>query len=264
MRILFVGDIHGKPGRRILRDRLPVLRQRHKIELVIANGENAAGGAGISTDTAQEILAAGVGVITGGNHTWQHRDAYELLDSDPRVIRPLNYPPGTPGRGATVVAGSNGRQVGVVNLQGRVFMTDLDDPFRAARAECERLRDTTPLIVVDFHAEATSEKIALGWYLDGRASAVVGTHTHVQTADDRVLPGGTAYISDVGMTGPRDGVIGMDREKILERFLTQLPVRFEVASGPAQLSAVVLDVDDTSGRARSIERVLEVEASDAH
>lgn len=264
MRILFVGDIHGKPGRRVLRDRLPVLRQQHKIDLVIANGENAAGGAGISADTAQEIFAAGVGVITGGNHTWQHRDAYELLDSDARILRPLNYPPGTPGRGATIVAGSTGRQVGVINLQGRVFMSDLDDPFRAARAECERLRDTTPLIVVDFHAEATSEKIALGWYLDGRASAVVGTHTHVQTADERVLPGGTAFISDVGMTGPRDGVIGMDREKILERFLTQLPVRFEVASGPAQLSAVVVDVDETSGRARSIERVLEFEASDAH
>lgn len=264
MRILFVGDIHGKPGRRILRDRLPILRQQHEFDLVIANGENAAGGAGISVDTAQEIFAAGVGVITGGNHTWQHRDAFELLDSDPRILRPLNYPPGTPGRGATVVAGRNGRQVGVVNLQGRVFMPELDDPFRAARAECERLRDTTPLVLVDFHAEATSEKIALGWYLDGRCSAVVGTHTHVQTADERVLPGGTAYISDVGMTGPRDGVIGMDRERILERFLTHLPVRFEVAPGPAQLNAVIIDVDETSGRTRAITRVQEFEASDAH
>lgn len=263
MRILFVGDVHGKPGRRILKAQLPNLRAAHDLALVIANGENAAGGAGISADVAQELVAAGVDVITGGNHTWQHRDAYELLDGDARLVRPLNYPPGTPGRGATVVTGRAGVRVGVVNLQGRVFMQELDDPFRAARAECERLRDTTPVIVVDIHAEATSEKIALAWYLDGRCSAVIGTHTHVQTADERVLPGGTAYLTDVGMTGPRDGVIGMDRERILERFLTQLPVRFEVASGPAQLNAAVIDVDETTGRARSIVRIMEFEPSDA-
>ncbi|HEX9532643.1 MAG TPA: TIGR00282 family metallophosphoesterase [bacterium] len=263
MRILFIGDIHGKPGRRILTARLPELRREHKLALVIANGENSAGGAGISAEIARELLASGVDAITGGNHTWQHRDAYELLDSDPRLLRPLNYPPGTPGRGATVVSTRTGSRVGIINVQGRVFMAELDDPFRAARAECERLRDTTPVILVDFHAEATSEKIALGWYLDGRCSAVVGTHTHVQTADERVLPGGTAYITDVGMTGPRDGVIGMDRERILERFLTQLPVRFEVAAGPAQLNAVVVDVDEESGRARSISRIAEVEQASA-
>ncbi|OLD38048.1 MAG: metallophosphoesterase [Armatimonadetes bacterium 13_1_40CM_3_65_7] len=248
MRILFVGDIHGKPGRRILRDRLPRLRQAHDVGLVIVNGENSAGGAGINAETAQELFAAGADAITGGNHTWQLREAYELLDSDPRLLRPLNYPPGAPGRGATVVS---------------VFMQQLDDPFRAAREECERLRKRAPVIVVDMHAEATSEKIALGWYLDGRCSAVIGTHTHVQTADERVLPQGTAYITDVGMTGPRDGVIGMDREGILERFLTQMPVRFEVASGPAQLNAVIVDVDESTGRARSITRVRELEEPDA-
>ena len=263
MRILFVGDIHGKPGRRILRDRLPRLRQAHDLALVIVNGENSAGGAGINAETAQELFTAGADAITGGNHTWQLREAYELLDSDPRLLRPLNYPPGAPGRGATVVTGRTGTPVGIINLQGRVFMQQLDDPFRAAREECERLRERAPVIVVDMHAEATSEKIALGWYLDGRCSAVIGTHTHVQTADERVLPQGTAYITDVGMTGPRDGVIGMDREGILERFLTQMPVRFEVASGPAQLNAVIVDVDESTGRARSITRVREVEEPDA-
>ncbi len=260
MRILFVGDVHGRPGRRILTARLPALRRLHGADLVIANGENAAGGSGINAAVAEELFAAGVDVITGGNHTWQIREAYELLDSDPRILRPANYPPGVPGRGSAVVTTRSGRTAGVVNLMGRVFMGELDDPFRAARAEADRLRERTPVIVVDFHAEATSEKQALAWYLDGRVSAVVGTHTHVQTADERILPGGTAYITDVGMTGPRDGIIGMDRSRILERFLTQLPVRFEVAGGPAQLNAVVVDVDEATGRAREILRVAEVEA----
>lgn len=258
MRLLFVGDVHGKPGRRILAERLPRLRSRVEAQFVIANGENAAGGAGISAEVAEALFAAGVDVITGGNHTWQHRDAYELLDAEPRILRPLNYPPGTPGRGALVATARTGQRVAVVNVQGRVFMpVPVDDPFRAARAEVERLREQTPVIIVDLHAEATSEKIAMGWYLDGRASAVIGTHTHVQTADERVLPEGTAYITDAGMTGPRDGVLGMDRERIVERFLSSLPVRFEVASGPAQLNAVVLDIDEDTGRARSIERILE-------
>lgn len=263
MRILFVGDIHGKPGRRILRAVLPRLRREHQANLVIANGENAAGGSGISADVAEELFASGVDLITGGNHTWHQREAYELLDSDPRILRPLNFPPGVPGRGVTVAVSKDGQPVAVINLQGRVFMQEIDDPFRAARAEVERVRPQTPVIIVDFHAEATSEKIALGWYLDGRASAVVGTHTHVQTADERILPQGTAYITDVGMTGPRDGVIGMDRERILERFLTQLPVRFEVAKGQAQLNAVAIDVDETNGKARSISRIMEFEPTDA-
>ncbi|HXF82218.1 MAG TPA: TIGR00282 family metallophosphoesterase [bacterium] len=262
-RLLFVGDVHGKPGRRILQERLPALRRRTGAEVVIANGENAAHGAGITRDVAEELFAAGVDLITGGNHTWQQRDAYELLDSDPRLLRPLNFPPGVPGRGSAVLTTKRGLAVGVINAQGRVFMpAAVDDPFRAVRAEVERLRERTRLIIVDIHAEATSEKVALGWYLDGLVSAVIGTHTHVQTADERVLPGGTAFICDVGMTGPRDGVLGMDRERILERFLTSLPVRFEVAGGPAQLNAVALELDDDSGRARAISRI--AEHDDAH
>jgi len=259
MFLLVVGDGHGRPGRRILKERLPRLRSRYDARFVVANGENAAGGAGLNREVAQEILAAGVDVITGGNHIWQHRDAFELLDEEPRIIRPLNYPPGVPGRGTTVITSKDGIPVAVLNLQGRVFMPEVDDPFRTVRAEVEGLRERARVIVLDFHAEATSEKIAMGWYLDGKVSALIGTHTHVQTADERILPQGTAYISDVGMTGPRDGVIGMDRARILERFLTGLPVRFEVASGPAQLNAVAVDVDEESGQARRIERILEVD-----
>ncbi len=258
MRILVVGDIHGRPGRVILRDLLPRLRREHEAAFVIANGENAAGGAGVTPEVVTELFDAGVDVITGGNHTWHNRDAYDLLDGEPRLLRPINYPAGVPGHGAAIAQTKNGQRVAVLNLQGRVFMHELDDPFRVARAEADRLRKDTPVIIVDFHAEATSEKIALGWYLDGRVSAVIGTHTHVQTADERILPGGTAYITDVGMTGPRDGIIGMARESILERFLTQLPVRFEVAKGPAQLNAVVVDVDEVTGRARAIVRIMHV------
>ena len=259
MLLLVVGDVHGRPGRRILKERLPRLRARYDARFIIANGENAAGGAGLSREVAEEIFAAGVDVITGGNHIWQHRDAYELLDAEARIVRPLNYPPGVPGRGTTVATSKDGVAVAVLNLQGRVFMPEVDDPFRTVRAEIEAVREQARVVVLDFHAEATSEKIAMGWYLDGEISALIGTHTHVQTADERILPKGTAYISDVGMTGPRDGVIGMDRERILERFLTSLPVRFEVASGPAQLNAVAVDVDEETGKARRIERILEVE-----
>ena len=260
MFLLVVGDVHGRPGRRILKERLSRLRAHYDARFIIANGENAAGGAGLSREVAGEIFAAGVDVITGGNHIWQHRDARELLDADPHIVRPLNYPPGVPGRGVTVAASKDGVPVAVLNLQGRVFMPEVDDPFRAVSAELEGLRERARVIVLDFHAEATSEKIAMGWYLDGKVSALIGTHTHVQTADERILPEGTAYISDVGMTGPRDGVIGMDRERILERFLTGLPVRFEVAAGPAQLSAVAVEVDEETGKARRIERILEVDA----
>jgi metallophosphoesterase (TIGR00282 family) len=259
MHILVVGDVHGRPGRRILKERLPRLRAQYEARFVVANGENGAGGAGLSREVADELFAAGVDVITGGNHIWQHRDAYELLDAEPRIIRPLNYPPGVPGRGATVARTREGVPVAVLNLQGRVFMPEVDDPFRTVRAEVETLHDKARVILLDFHAEATSEKIAMGWYLDGKISALVGTHTHVQTADERILPEGTAYISDVGMTGPRDGVIGMDRARILERFQTGLPVRFEVATGPAQLNAVAIDVDEETGMARRIERILEVD-----
>ncbi len=258
--MLFIGDITGKPGRRLVTARLGALRRTHGVDVVIANGENAAGGMGITADSAAELLDAGVDALTGGNHTWHHREAYELLDGDPRILRPANYPPGVPGRGAAVVKTAAGVEVGVLNLQGRVFMPELDDPFRTAREQAEALRASVQTVIVDFHAEATSEKIAMGWYLDGRVTAVVGTHTHVQTADERILPHGTAYITDVGMTGPRDGVIGMERDVILERFLTQMPARFQVASGPVQLNGVLIATDG-DGRARSIQRLQIVEAS---
>jgi metallophosphoesterase (TIGR00282 family) len=263
VRILFVGDIVGKPGRRILARMLPSLRREHSIDFVIANGENSAGGFGITRETFDEILAAGVDVVTGGNHTWHAREVFALLDSDLRLLRPANYPPGTPGRGSGVFGlppAQSGAAVAVLNLEGRIFMDPLDSPFRVGWEQAERLREETPVVVVDMHAEATSEKMALAWYLDGRVSTVVGTHTHVQTADERILPGGTAFISDVGMTGPRDSVIGMAREDVLQRFLTLLPARFDVAKGPAQLNAILLDIDPGTGRARAIQRVNEVEA----
>ncbi len=256
MNILFVGDVVGKPGRRILAQMLPALRREFRVDLVIANGENSAGGFGITRDTFDDLLAAGVDVVTGGNHTWQAREVYALLDSDLRLLRPANYPPGTPGRGFGVFRTSTAHApVAVINLEGRVFMQPLDSPFVVAREEVERLRRETPVIVVDMHAEATSEKAALGWYLDGRVSAVVGTHTHVQTADEKILPGGTAFITDVGMTGPRDSIIGMGREEVLQRFLTLLPNRFDVAAGVAQLNAVAIEVDETTGHARRVQRL---------
>jgi len=252
-----VGDVHGRPGRRAVARRVPSLRRELGVDFVVANAENSAGGVGLTPQTAGELFAAGVDALTGGNHTWAKREAYGLLDSDPRVVRPANYPPGVPGQGSTVIR-RGGAALAVLNLQGRVFMEPLDDPFRVARAEVDRLRELTPFVLVDFHAEATSEKLALGYFLDGKVTAVVGTHTHVQTADERVLPGGTAYITDVGMTGPRDGVIGMDRDAILQRFLLQLPVRFEVASGAVQFNAVLVEAD-ASGRATSIRRIHEVD-----
>ncbi|MBM3451170.1 MAG: TIGR00282 family metallophosphoesterase, partial [Armatimonadetes bacterium] len=255
MRVLFVGDVHGKPGRRAVAQRVSKLRRELGLDFVVANGENGAGGSGITPETAQELFAAGVDVLTGGNHTWQKREALALLDAEPYLLRPANYPPGVPGRGA-VVYERDGKRLGVINLQGRIFMAPLEDPFRAAIEAIEALTPRPMWSLVDMHAEATSEKVALGWYLAGRVTAVVGTHTHVQTADERILPGGTAYITDVGMTGPRDGVIGMDRTTILERFLTQLPARFEVASGPVQFSAVVIDADDY-GNAVAIQRLYE-------
>ncbi len=252
-----MGDVHGRPGRRAVARRVPSLRRELGVDFVVANAENSAGGVGLTPQTAGELFAAGVDALTGGNHTWAKREAYGLLDSDPRVVRPANYPPGVPGQGSTVIR-RGGAALAVLNLQGRVFMEPLDDPFRVARAEVDRLRELTPFVLVDFHAEATSEKLALGYFLDGKVTAVVGTHTHVQTADERVLPGGTAYITDVGMTGPRDGVIGMDRDAILQRFLLQLPVRFEVASGAVQFNAVLVEAD-ASGRATSIRRIHEVD-----
>lgn len=253
MKVLFIGDIVGKPGRRAVRELLPVLRQQFQPDLVIANGENAAGGIGITPKVADELYGLGIDFLTMGNHVWDKKEAVSFLDEEPRIIRPLNYPPGTPGRGSATVISRNGVKVGIINVAGRVFSPiSVDCPFRLALAEAARLKTETPILVVDFHAEATSEKVALGWYLDGEVSAVIGTHTHVQTADARILPRSTAYITDVGMTGPMNSVIGVSTELIIQRFLTQMPVKFQVAKGPAQVSGVSIDID-LRGRATEIE-----------
>ena len=254
-RLLFVGDIVGKPGREILRRALPRLVVREQIHLVVANVENAAGGFGITRETAEAILACGVHVMTTGNHVWDKKEALDYIDREPRLLRPLNYPPGAPGRGSGVFSAPDGTPVAVINAMGRVHMPLVDDPFRALDQALAGLRAHTPLVVVDFHAEVTSEKIALARHLDGRASLVVGTHTHVMTADERVLPGGTAAITDVGMTGPHDSVIGVQTDAALARFLHGLPSRFETATGDPRLNAVLVDLDRASGRARAIARV---------
>jgi 2',3'-cyclic-nucleotide 2'-phosphodiesterase len=255
MRILFVGDTVGKPGLRLLADQLDRLIDRHRIDYCIANMENAADGLGITPEIASEFLALGLHCITTGNHVWDKRQIKDYIASEPRLLRPVNYPSDLPGSGVHVGETPAGIRVGVLNVMGRVFMPPVDDPFRAARAAVEDLRKLTPVIVVDMHAEATSEKMAMGWYLDGIVSAVVGTHTHIQTCDERVLPGGTAYITDVGMTGPYDSVIGMDKDAALTRFLEHMPVRLTSARGDPRLCAAVIDIDESSGRARSIARV---------
>jgi metallophosphoesterase (TIGR00282 family) len=260
--ILFVGDVVGKPGREAVRECLAELVRRHRIDFTIANAENAAGGLGVTPAVAEELLSAGVDCLTTGNHVWKHREFAEYASGERRVVRPANYPPGVPGRGSEVYAARQGGCVGVVSVVGRVFMQALDCPFRAADREIEAIRGKTKVLVVDIHAEASSEKVALGWYLDGRVAAAIGTHTHVQTADERILPKGTAYITDAGMTGPRDSVIGIKREPVIERFLTGMPTRFQVADGAVVLSGVVVTVDEETGNARSIERVTEVIEAD--
>ncbi len=255
MNILFVGDIVGSPGRRLLARWAPRLRAEHAIDAVVVNGENAAGGLGITPPLIEELHDAGADVITLGNHTWRKRELVSALDQFSNTVRPANYPAGVPGKGAVVFELWDGRRLAVVNLIGRVYMDPVDCPFTRAQHEVAQLRQRTPVIVVDFHAEATAEKVAMGWHLDGRCTAVVGTHTHVQTADERVLPQGTAYISDVGMTGPLDGVIGMQRDRVLRRFLTGMPEEFKVASERPGLCGVVIKCDDASGRAESIERI---------
>jgi metallophosphoesterase (TIGR00282 family) len=252
---MIVGDVVGSPGREALKRCLLLLREQHHVDACIANGENAAGGFGLTAQTADEMFASGVDFITGGNHIFDKRDFGEYLESSDRVIRPANYPPGVPGRG-TGTFEVNGVTVGVLNLMGRTFMPPVDDPFRCADEMLESLLGRTHVVVVDLHAEATSEKVAMGRYLDGRVSCVVGTHTHVQTADEQILPKGTAYLSDLGMTGPMDGVIGMDATAVLDRFRTGLSERFSVAkSGMKQLCAAVVGVDPSSGRARDIKRI---------
>ena len=255
VKILFIGDIIGKPGREALSRELHRLVDRHRVDLVIANGENAAGGFGLTAETAQELFKCGVQMLTSGNHIWDKKDALEYIKREERIVRPANYPEGTPGRGATIVRTPGGVKVGILNLEGRVFMNNLDCPFRCADREIAKLKEETPIIFVDFHAEATSEKVSLGWHLDGRVSAVIGTHTHVQTADERILTAGTAYLTDAGMTGSFDSVIGVRKEDAIEKFITQRPAKFEVAKKDIRINAVVIEIDEKSGLALSIERI---------
>lgn len=255
MKILFIGDIVGRPGRHLVRDALPRLVDQHMIDLVVANGENAAAGFGLTADVVAELFDMGIDVMTTGNHVWDKRDGLACLDHEPALLRPANYPAETPGRGCGVFQTAAGLSVAVVNLEGRVFMNTLDCPFRKADAILEELGADQKILFVDFHAEATSEKGALAAYLDGRVSAVVGTHTHVQTADERVLPGGTAFISDVGMSGSRDSVIGIRKELSIQRFMTQRPVRYEIAKKDPVLCGVVVSIDESTGKATGIERV---------
>ena len=257
LRIIFIADIFGEPGRRAVYELLPGLVEKHRPDLCVANGENVAGGFGCTAPLAESLFHGGIDLLTGGNHSWDRRESIEWLDREERVLRPANYPEGTPGRGAGIFTAGDGTKVGVINLIGRVFLSTVECPFRAADRWIEELRRETPILIVDMHAEATSEKIALGHHVDGRASAVIGTHTHVQTADEKILPGGTAYITDAGMTGPHDSVIGVRKDRILKRFLTNMPVRFEPASDGILLCGLVVDVDRETGRAVRIERIQE-------
>ena len=255
MRILFIGDVFGRTGRDLVRQGLPALVDRYAVDAVVANVENAAAGAGITRETGDALLKAGVDVMTTGNHVWDKREALAYIGVEPRLLRPLNMSSSAPGRGAFVARLADGRPLGVVNAMGRVFMPPVDNPFDAVAAAIDRLSHECRVILVDMHAEATAEKIAMGWHLDGRVAAVVGTHTHVQTADARVLPGGTAYITDVGMTGPHDSIIGMERAEILARFVTGLPAKMEPAEANPRLQAVVIEADDRTGLAREITRL---------
>jgi len=259
LKVLFLGDVFGKPGRQAVVRCVPRLIVGQGIDLVVVNGENAAGGAGITPDAAEELLAAEVDLLTSGNHIWAKREIIPYLERPgARLLRPANYPPGSPGRGRAVIETPDGRKLGVLNVEGRVFMKNLDDPFRTAEAELAALRAAGAVaVLVDMHCEATSEKAAMAVFLDGRVSAVVGTHTHVQTSDERILPGGTAFITDVGMCGPNDSIIGMKKEPVLERFLTQRPSAFEPARGDVWLQGAILDLDEESGKARAIVRVQE-------
>lgn len=254
-----IGDIVGKPGRNAILDNLSSLTRELSIDFVIANGENAAGGHGITKEIAKQLFTAGVDVFTMGNHVWNKKEIISYIEKENRIIRPANYPPGTPGLGYQIYKAPSGQSIAVINLSGRIFMQELDCPFRKIDEILKEINYQTNIIFVDFHAEATSEKVAMGWYLDGRVTAVCGTHTHVQTADERILPNGTAYITDIGMTGPRDSVIGVTTNIVIEKFITQMPRRFEVADTDYQLNAVVIDVEPNNGTALKIERVFDLE-----
>jgi metallophosphoesterase (TIGR00282 family) len=255
MKVLFIGDIVGKIGRNAIKALLPNLVDKYKIDLVIANGENIAGGFGLTEALVSELFKMGVHVITTGNHVWDKKEFINYISKDNRVLRPLNYPPGVPGYGSVIYTLQDGMKAGIINLSGRVFMPSMDCPFRTSRPEIEYLRKETNIIIIDLHAEATSEKVAFGYFVDGQVSAVIGTHTHVQTADEKILSQGTAYITDVGMTGPVNSVIGIEVDQIIQRFLTGMPDRFATAGGEGILSAVVIEINNVSGKATAIQRL---------
>lgn len=255
MRILFIGDIFGKPGREIAQRAIPALVRQHSLDLVIANVENSAAGFGVTGDIAETILGFGVDVMTTGNHVWDKKEILDYIPRQPKLLRPANYPAAVPGRGTWIGQTRTGEPVAVINVMGRVFMTPLDDPFAVVLREIDAARSKARVIIVDFHAEATSEKMAMGWHLDGRVTAIFGTHTHVQTADERLLPKGTAYLTDVGMTGPSDSIIGVTIEAALSRFVSGMPTKFEAATGPARLNAIIITADPSTGKALGIERL---------
>jgi len=255
MKVLFIGDIVGKVGRVVTRALLPAITDRYKIDFVIANGENVAGGFGITDKTALELFSLGIHVITTGNHVWDKKEFVSQIAKIDKVLRPLNYPPGIPGFGSIIETVGNRLKVAVINISGRVFMSSMDCPFRIAEDEVKKISTITKTIIIDFHAEATSEKIAFGYFMNGKVSAVIGTHTHVQTADEKILSEGTAYITDVGMTGPSNSVIGIEIEQVIQRFLTNIPARFETAKGEGIFSAVVFEVDEKSGKSTAIQRL---------
>jgi len=255
--LLTIGDIVGNPGRKVVKELLPKIRRDYSVDMVIANGENSAGGFGITYTVAQELYSYGVDIITMGNHVWSKKEIMSFIDEDSRIIRPANLPKELPGRGSAIVELFN-HKVGVINLIGRVFMDPVDSPFDSVLKEIEKLKDEADIIVVDIHAEATSEKLAMGWFLDGKANVVFGTHTHVQTADERILPNGTGYITDLGMTGPYNSIIGVEKDIIVKKFVTLVPEKFEVAKGEAQFNAAVFEIDDKTRQVVSIKRIFEL------
>ena len=255
MNILLIGDVVGRPGRELVRKGLRALIDVHDVDFVIANAENAAAGFGVTKDIGDSLLESGVDVMTSGNHIWDKKEVIDYIKVEPRLLRPANYPAGVPGRGSSVANARDGRAVGVINVMGRVFMLPIDDPFAVVLREIDAIRHRTRVIIVDFHAEATSEKMAMGWHLDGRVTAIIGTHTHVQTADERILRKGTAYLTDMGMTGPHDSIIGMEVGPSLARFLNGMPSKFEPATGNARLNGVIVEADDRTGLAKRIVRI---------
>ncbi|MDP4180271.1 MAG: TIGR00282 family metallophosphoesterase [Bacillota bacterium] len=257
MKVLFIGDVVGNPGRKVAKEMINKIKKEEAIDFCIVNGENAAGGSGITYVIAQELYKSGVDGITLGNHTWSKNEILNFIESDNKIVRPANYPQELPGQGSVILNGKNGK-IGILNLLGRVYMDNIDCPFKAADRELEHLKKEVKVVLVDMHAEATSEKIALAWHLDGRVSCVLGTHTHVQTSDERIFPFGTGYITDVGMTGPYEGVIGVNKEIVLRKFLTHMPVKFEVAKGKVIFNAVVLEIDEVNGKTTNIRRISEI------